>query len=329
MDNPFLIEVEEKDEYTIDDYKDIHKQLKEKNIDGILKELYSSKNGLYGFDDFKNRCTTGLRQKLIDETENMLPEKKLYKIGNCHDNNNNNNCIVCCTPFSRENTDFDNNIDSKSRYIASQQIIKSLEEVGYNGYFYLFNGGFPNPTGKEMKYVGVPYCFKIFMMLEAKKLGFEKVIWIDSGCYAINNPQRLFDILDHQETLFLSFKHNNNYDAMVFQKTINLLNLITDVNIHESSYILTIVFGLNLKSHLISKIIDEYYEMVELGLPFLSIFPEEIVLTSLFNKPEYRHLIYYQHESTKLQIHEYKKTMEAAKMEGYYFLHRKYKEKQN
>jgi anti-sigma regulatory factor (Ser/Thr protein kinase) len=37
-------------------------------------------------------------------------------------------------------------------------------------------------------------------MLEAKKLGFEKVIWLDAACYAVNNPQRLFDVLDTDET---------------------------------------------------------------------------------------------------------------------------------
>jgi len=323
MDNPFLIDIEDKDEYTIDDYINIHKQLKEKEIEPLLREMYSYKNSFYEYDDFKGRCTTGLRQKLIDERDQILPEKKLYKIGNPIDSKN---CIVCCTPFARENTEFDKNVDSKSRYIASQQIINSLEEVGYNGHFYLFNGGFPNPTGKEMKYVGVPYCFKIFMMLEAKKLGFEKVVWIDSGCYAINNLQRLFDILEYQETLFLSLNGNNNYDAMVFPSTINLLNLITDTNLHEASYVLTIVFGLNMKSEIIGRLIEEFYEMVELGYPFLSIFPEEIVLSALFNKPEYKHLIYYTHESIKLQIHEKDKPMEQAKMEGYYFLHRKYKE---
>jgi hypothetical protein len=324
MDNPFLIDIEDKEEYTIEDYINIHKQLKEIDIDPLLREMYSYKNSFYDYDDFKGRCTTGLRQKLIDETEQILPEKKLYKIGNPTDSKN---CIVCCTPFARENAEFDKNVDSKSRYIASKQIIKSLEETGYNGHFYLFNGGFPNPTGKEMKYVGVPYCFKIFMMLEATKLGFEKVIWIDSGCYSINNPQRLFDILDSQETLFLPFNNNNNYDAMVFPRTINLLNLITDSDLHNASYVLTIVFGLNMKSEIIGRIIVEFYEMVELGLPFLSIFPEEIVLTSIFNKPEYKHLIYYTHESTHLQIHEKDKPLELAKMEGYYFLHRKYKEK--
>jgi len=322
--NPFLLDIEEKAEYTLDELKDIQCKLEEKkqSMDEILQPLFPAKNGFYSYEDFKYRCSMGFRQKIIHPDSEVLPEKQLYTIG---DGGDGKNCIICCTPFSHEPTEFNKNMNSSSRFIASQQIINSLEEVGYNGHFYLLNGGFPNPTGTEMKYAGVPYSFKIFMMLEAKKLGFEKVIWIDSGCYATTNPRRLFDILDEQETLMHTVNNsNNNYDAMVFEKTIQLLNTITGSNIYDAHYINTVTFGLNVKSKIITKIIEEYYDMVKLGRPFLSIFPEEIVLTSIFNKPEYRHLLYNQLESRVLNIHERNMDLATAKQHGYYFLHRNY-----
>ena len=180
-------------------------------------------NIFYELYDFKNRVSRGITQKLIDTSSNLLPTKNLYKIGNGGDGRN---CFVCCTPFMHKI----NNDENNSRFIASQQILKSLESVGFNGYFYLFNGGFPNPTGTEMKYAGVPYCFKIFMMLEAQKKGFDKVIWIDSGCYALNNPQQLFNNLSKNNVLIKKLPPGN-YDAMVFDKTIKLLNLINGNNI--------------------------------------------------------------------------------------------------
>ena len=319
--NPFLIDIEDKDEYTFEEYKDIQYKLSQINIDNILNSFFPPTNYFYEYNDFKNRCTNGLRQKMIDVHRNVLPTKNLYKVG---DGGNHKNCIVCCTSFSHENTDYKNDFDTSSRYSASQDIIRSLNEVGFNGHFYLLNGGFPNPTGIEMKYAGVPYCFKIFMMLEAKKLGFEKVIWIDSNCYAINNPQRLFDILDSQETLFHSIPFGNNYDAMVFKQTIDLLNSITNTDLHYASYIGSIVFGLNLQSEIIMRLIDEYYEMVKLGLPFLSIFPEEIVFSAIFNKPEYKHLLYHKYENSSLQIHEYRLDTNSAREHGYFFSHRQY-----
>ena len=311
--NPFLIDIEDKLEYSLEEYKNIQKKISEKNIDDILNKYYPPANHFYNYEDFRNRCTNGFRQKIIDTS---LPQKNLYTIGN---GGNHTNCIVCCTSFSHEHTD-----NSSTRYNASKNIVKSLEEVGFNGHVYIFNGGFPNPTGIEMKYIGVPYCFKIFMMLEAKKIGFKNVIWIDSNCYAINNPQPLFDVLENEQTLLMTNLYNNNYDAMSFRETIELLNSITNTNLHDANYIITIVFGLNLDSEIIMKIIDEYYDMVKLGLPFLSIFPEEIVLSSIFNKPEYRNLLPKRYINDRLQIHEDRLDMDSAKHNGYFFSHRRY-----
>ena len=311
MPNPFLINIEDKEEYTFEEYVDIQNKLDQINIDNILFQYYKYKNIFYDLTDFKYRCTKSLKQKMIDISSNKLPEKKLYKLGTGGDNKS---CIICCTPFSHDLNESEKcKNESESRFLASLEILKSLQEVNYNGYFYLLNGGFPNPTGTEMKYAGVPYCFKIFMMLEAKKRGFTKVLWIDSGCYCINNPQRLFDILDTQETIIKTIQNGNNYDAMSFEQTINLLNSITNTDLHTASYIETIVFGLNLESPLINKIIEEYYDLVKLGYPFLSIFPEEIVLTALFNKPEYKHLLYNQSETRHIQIHESIKNLELSK----------------
>jgi hypothetical protein len=317
MENPFIIELEEKEEYNIEDYIKIQEKLSQKNIDNILKSYFPPKNCFYDYNDFKNRCSRGITQNIIDLSNNIFPTKNLYKIGN---GGNNKNCIVCCTPINhKRETDYQYN----SRYNASQSIKQSLENTGYNGYFYLFNGGFPNPTGKEMKYLGVPYCFKIFMMLEAKKKGFERIIWLDSACMAINNPNELFERLEHDNVLFRYYSSNNNYDAMVFKETIELLNGVTNSDIHSAGYLMTIVFGLNLESESINKVIEEYYHMVELGLPFLSIFPEEIVLSAIFNKPEYRDLILRQKaDLNKLFVGEKNKHIVEATNEGYYFYHR-------
>jgi hypothetical protein len=316
--NPFLIDIPDKDEYTIEDYINIQNKLNSKNIDLILEKLYKThENKFYHLSDFKNRISRGILQNLIDDTSNLLPTKNVYKIGN---GGNGQNCFVCCTPFTHK---INNNESNNSRFIASQQILKSLEAVGFNGYFYLFNGGFPNPTGIEMKYAGVPYCFKIFMMLEAQKMGFNNVIWIDSGCYALNNPQTLFDKLDKHPVLIKSISSGNNYDNMVFKQTQQLLNLINNNNIQSAYYIETIVFGLNLESKIVQNFIKEYYELVKLGWPFFSIFPEEIVFSSLFNKPEYIFLLKNQ-DNHNFQVHEKNMNEIMAKKSGFYFHHKKY-----
>jgi len=313
MDNPFKISIEDKNHYTNDEIIIIQDKIREKydDINILIDNLYP-KNIQFNtpYELIRNRCNK-TKQLLIDISNNILPSKKLFKIGN---GGNNKNCIVCFTHCS------------DSRYRASLNINESLEEVGFNGYFYMFNGGFPNPTGSEMKYAGVPYSFKIFMMLEATKLGFEKIIWIDSACYAVNNPQKLFDLLDNEYVVFRTFPPGlfQPYDHTVFPKTIELLNNLTNKEIRNDENICSIVVGLNFNHFLIDDFISEYYEMVELGLPFLSYFPEEVVYTSILNKPRYKLLIdnRTKYDNNKLFIHECYSNKIQAKNDGFYFLQR-------
>jgi hypothetical protein len=316
--NPFEIDIPDKDYYTNDELLEVKKKLENKREDviNLIKTSYAKNDNNFNFplDMVIDRCTKGVCQKLIDVDGNKFPSKILYKIGN---GGNKKECFICCTTNLTD-----------GRAIKAEDIHQSLEKVGFNGYFYLFNGGFPTPRGNEMKYAGVPYCFKIFMMLEAEKLGFEKVIWIDAACYAVNNPQRLFDILNEDDAIFRQFWPYSpgipTYENSVFKDTITLLNKLTNRDFVNSIAACSVVFGLNLKSEKIQQFINEYYEMVKLGTPFLSYFPEEVVISSIFNKDEYKHLFYNRGESSKLFIHENYmcNNFEIAKMNGYYFVQR-------
>lgn len=321
-ENPFIIDIPDKYEYSLEEYKLIQQQLKDKNLDLIIESLYTHKNRFIDLTEFKRRISRGIKQNIIDINNNQLPTKNLYKIGN---GGNGRNCIVTCTSFTQNERD---NETDNTRYYASQKIVQSLEEVGFNGYFYLINGGFPNPTGTEMKYVGVPYSFKIFTMLEAQKKGFDKVIWIDSVCLAANNPQELFDTLYQQDTLISIIDKDNNFDVMSCEKTIELLNELTKEKIHFGSYYIeTVVFGLNLESKIIQKFIVDYYEMVKIGWTFFSVFPEEVVLSALFNKPEYKILLRDHKTQNKLKVSEDRMNINDSKNYGFYFYQKDYSKK--
>jgi hypothetical protein len=311
-ENPFKIEIEDKDEYTNYELITIQDKLKDKSkdIEKLIEKIYPIDKEFNTPIGFMHKRCNKTNQILINGLEGKT-SKRLFKIGN---GGNGKNCIVCCTQLN------------DSRYYSSLNINVSLEEVGFNGYFYLFNGGFPNPSGCEMKYVGVPYCFKIFMMLEAKKKGFENVIWIDSACYAVNNPERLFELLDNEFVVFRTFPPGlfQPYDHTVFRETIELLNNLTNKDIRNDENICSIVFGLNFNHFLIDDFISEYYEMVELGFPFLSYFPEEVVYASILNQKRYQYLITNRtlYENNKLFVHETYSNKNDAKSKGYYFLQR-------
>lgn len=312
--NPFIIDIEDKLEYNYDEYVDIQLKLSNKNLDKFIECLYPENGMRTSLEEIRDRrISRGLKQIIIDLSSCTIPKIELFKLG---DGGDGKKCFVCCTPLFTD------------RYNASLSMKQSLEEVGFNGYFLLLNGGFPNPTGTEMKYAGVPYSFKIFMMLEAKKIGFERVIWLDAACYAVNNPERLFEIVAEDDAIFRAFPPNcfapDTCINIVLPKTVDLLCNLVNRDIRNDTNINSIIFGLNFASPKINAFVEEYYEMVKLGLPFLSAFPEEIVFTSIFNKPEYNYVFKNRGEMYRLYIHECYNSINDAKHNGYFFVQRGY-----
>jgi len=314
MDNPFLLPLEEKQEYSWEDYIEIQSLLEEKKtcLEALLQDLYPVQGMRTSAEEMHRRCMRGLTQHLVDPNNQETPIIQHFTVGTGGDC-----CFVCCTPLGND------------RCQHSQTIIESLEKVGFNGHFLLLNGGFPNPSGIEMKYVGVPYSFKIFMMLEAEKRGFQKVIWIDAACYAVNHPQHLFDHLTNHDAVFRWFPPNifqtNTCDNIVYPIIVDQFNQCFERDIRNDKNVNSIVFGLNFASDKIQEWIKKYYQMVEKGWPFLSSFPEEIVFTALFNSPEYEY-VFSPLESwhKQLYINEHYLSAETASQHGYYFLQRIY-----
>jgi hypothetical protein len=301
MNNPFLIDVKERD-----DWSSIQSKLREKEpeLDALIASLYTECPSDFGipFDEIQRRVKRGIKQALEPATQEM------FQIGD-----GGPHCFVCSTPA----------LGSDSRGALSLDIPASLEAVGFHGHFLLFQGGFPNPTGKERAFAGVPYCFKIFMMMEAQKRGFDKVIWIDAACLAVNNPTRLFDLLETDVAVFRSFPANmfQRYNQYIFPAVLQGLNDVLGSDVKNDTCVNSIVFGLRMSAPEVVAFIEEYYRMVERGWPFLSHFPEEVVFAVLFNQdPE--SFFPNRPEHPMLYINEGYLPSEEARKHGYYFIQR-------
>ena len=276
LSSPFAISFPEKQDLTNEDYIEVQKQIRNINIIPTVEALYKSLPPFLKyttFEDFLGRCSKGLVQVLIDPEKGYLPEKKLVKIGEGGDR-----CIVTCGPYNGKYPSYVNSI------------VMGLKEQGFNGYFYYLIGGWPNPTGKEIKYVGVPYSFKIFTMLEAQKLGFNNILWIDSACYPIRDLTPLFDHIEQKGALLNSFLVPTDAWQYIFPQTAEVLRQLTGTNVlFWTYYVNTIAFGLKMDTQEAREIVETYYKLADLGTPFLSTYPEEWVLTAILGQPKFSH----------------------------------------
>lgn len=310
--NPFIIDYPVKEEITNEDYIEIQKKLQEIDISSILDAWYPDfapkkwfrpwAPALATKEDFFRRISKARFQTLIDPAKNYFPKKNLVKIGKGGDN-----CFVCYASF--------NGIYPK----LIEELPKELEKVGFNGYLFYRIGGFPNPTGKEIRYSGIPYVFKIFAMIEAHLQGFEKVIWVDAAFLPLKDPTPLFNWTE-KEGVFL--KSHEPFNKFILPKTVEYIKEQTQVDVLQSPYISTQIIGFDFRSAKTKFFIDNYYQLVELGLPFFSCFPEEYVLSAIAGKkPE----LWQPQPFKKLCFPEVKlrsKTIDWAQKEDYFFLQR-------
>lgn len=270
LGNPFSIKTPEKETLSFQDYLEIQAELRKINIEPLLREIYPEGQGYTSFDDFLGRCSRGIRQSLIDVDRGLLPYTIFEKI-----NQGSSCCIVTCVP-------------QNEKYIAlAKTIPAALKKSSFDGFYLCLVGGWPNPYGKEIQYVGVPYSFKIFMILEAYKLGFDKIIWVDSAMLPLKNPKALFDQLEEGGGVLVGWNPFSSLWRYIFPATRELLFNLTGVDVLNSFYVCTRVFGLNMRKEETWSFILEYERFAKLGTPFLSCFPEEFVCTAILGTAKY------------------------------------------
>ena len=312
--NPFQIPFEEKKELTEADWIQMQNELKKINIFDLVEAAYPkeisskttwfSKPDIKKKSDFIGRIRRGVNQVMIDPAKNKLPQKKLIQI------NQGGDC--CIVSFASYNGTYAEKLET---------IPKDLEKTGFQGYFLSMTGGFPNPTGKEIQYSGVPYCFKIFALLEAQKLGFDKVLWIDAAIQPLNNPKPLFDQIEKTGCFFNFRKNGKRY---LLPQTREILLQETGIDMYTTPSVRAQIVGLDLKAPHVKQFIEEYYALVKLGTPFMSCFPEEHVFGALAAKQPKKFQEHPLKNLVKLEEKLHGKDASWAQNQNYFFLLKKH-----
>ncbi|MFZ4772903.1 MAG: hypothetical protein ACOYK9_02800 [Chlamydiia bacterium] len=317
--SPFYIDYPPCKSPTQADYLEIDRLKNSQELHSKIEAIYKKEANLLGFsrDEFAvcrnaviTRINMGSRYKLADPTSTHLPEKRLVKI-----NEGGDFLVVSYADFGERRP---------KRLLERMQL--ELERSGFNGYFYYLLGGYPTPRGIELNYSSTPYAFKIFIMEEAKKLGFKYVLWLDSRLIPLKNITPLFNMLKQYKGLFnltVSLE-----EGRVFKQARESILELTKTDIFKNRTISTPVFGLRMDEQQSCDLIDDFYLGCTIGLPFFSCYPEETLLSALIAKhfpntpfisdfapKEARHLFYYSHYKQTDQ----KIALYAKKMDYYFF----------
>jgi hypothetical protein len=184
------------------------------------------------------------------------------------------NCIVTYISFN-------------DRYVKNlNSLIEQLKNIGFDGHFIFRIGGWPYTEEGSLEFFDVPYAFKIFSILEAKKLGYENCLWLDACFLPLKKLDPIFEHIAEHGVFFVSDlnysmkNHIQEFATEAFDMSLSdFLQKITTVS--------SFCVGLDLTSKRGANLLDSWHEMVkDKKLGFLSFIPEMAALCILIDKFE-------------------------------------------
>lgn len=258
--NPFEVDFPIKKELTFEDYELLQQMIRQKDLNALIDSIYPE-NWSYPKEDLYLRCSAFLKQTMIDRHKGLFPIAELLD-----GEEDSKNCVVMAC-----------SIDKKYPQLL-KSLVGAIREVGYRGAIYYRIGGFPNPSGEEVRYAAVPYAMKMFMIKEAHSLGFEQILWLDCSAWPLKSLEYCFDQIEKEGCIMEWGRPNSK---LILPQTRAILENFSKVQLDKIPHVAGWLLGFKMTEPYVKKIFEDFYVLARKGTPFLSITPEEAVLSAL------------------------------------------------
>jgi|JI9StandDraft_1071089.scaffolds.fasta_scaffold06273_4 hypothetical protein len=154
-----------------------------------------------------------------------------------------------------------------------------LERVKFQGHFLYRLGGWPNIEGGSLSLVHVPYAFKVCMFKEAERLGYKKILWLDTSCVPLRNFDEIFQKIEKEGYFLLK-----GGDSCFKEKSSEKIRLYFSFTQEEHKSITPLslaIIGLDLENPIGKELLDLWYKAAEDLDPYLSPRPEQNALAAI------------------------------------------------
>ncbi len=218
----------------------------------------------------------GLRYDLRARNFNFLSYKKHVTDFSLHQEfigaseEDRENCIICYASF---NSNFSKKITRLS---------KRLKDSGFKGHFLYRIGGFPDVKGGSLKLIHVPYSFKVCLFREVEKLGYKRVLWMDTSFKPLKNFAHLFDVIQ-KDGYFMAALYGDSLRLRSSKKVQQSFNL-SDAEMLSIQEVASGLIGVDFSQQKGREIIANWYKAAEELDPYLSPRPEQSAIAAILYK---------------------------------------------
>jgi len=144
---------------------------------------------------------------------------------------------------------------------GQKRLKKSLLDFGFDGDILLFD----EKTLRCPPHKTIPYAFKLYAIMEAKKRGYKDILWLDSSFWAVKSLDKLFEQIDKQGYSF----DNAGYKVGTWTSDRCLEHMGVS---REESFSMDLfsggMIGLNMKNDVATKLLSEWFRYANDGITF-------------------------------------------------------------
>jgi hypothetical protein len=161
--------------------------------DYVLVQRYLENGKRPAIEDLQDYKRISKKFKIIGESPEQIPTYKKISV-NC-DNDNKENCILIYASYNRNYPN------------ALKRLVQYLTQSDYSGHILYRIGGWPNVEGGDLTLAHVPYAFKACFFKEAQRLGYKKVLWLDTAITPLVPVKDFFTALESKGYLAFGNTH--------------------------------------------------------------------------------------------------------------------------
>lgn len=189
-----------------------------------------------------------------------LPVFEIHKLGN------EKRCILIFASYNR-------NYANKAR-----QLLEEIKDCGYQGDVLLRIGGFPDLPNGGLKLCYIPYAFKVAFLSEARSLGYEEVLWLDTAMHPLTDLSEIFDLIEGKGVYFTTVGSLKENHPLHLKETSEYMGVAYELH-DQIPHIASAIIGLDFQNPEANRFLNRWLEETKKVYPNLNWFPEELCLS--------------------------------------------------
>ena len=160
----------------------------------------------------------------------------------------------------------------------TRNLLAEIGRCGYSGHVLMRIGGFPNLEDAGLKICHVPYAFKIASLLEAQRLGYDEILWLDVAMHPLTNLETIFTAIKKRGFFFTNVGFLSDNMSTHLPKAAAALG-ITTAQYGNIPHISSSMIGLNMKNPRAVQLLKNWHTEAENVYPNITCWPEELSLS--------------------------------------------------